>query len=120
MPTKSITPSKHCYWKDHIRGFKKSGLTRAAYCRKQDVDYNLLGYYLKKAKASSNTAAVAKPFNHINNAIGDFIPVQVSSAAPSAIEFTLSHPDGVKLHWSAQWGPKQVIEFLEHWRATSL
>jgi hypothetical protein len=120
MSKKAKAPSKSRYWSDHLHRFKKAGLSRAAYCREHDLDYAQMGYYLKKANAdSSQTAPPNRTSNYINNSIGDFIPVQVTTAAPPMIEFTLSQPDGADLRWTAHWGPQQIIEFIKHWRAAS-
>jgi hypothetical protein len=117
---KAKADSKPNYWNDHLHRFKKSGLSRAAYCREHALNYDQMGYYLKKAKADSSSAAPENSTtNYINNTIGDFIPVQVTPAAPPMIELTLSQPDGAELRWSAHWGPQQVIEFIKQWRAAS-
>lgn len=118
MPTKSTKDSKQPDWAAHISAFKKAGLTRAAYCREHDINYDQFGYHLKKMDAVAVKTAKLTPSANSVKAIGDFLPVQVTSVASSAIEFTLSQPDGAQLHWAAHWSPMQVIEFLSQWRAS--
>ena len=112
MPRKSNKANKQHFWQKHIRAFKKSGVTRVAYCREHDVDYDQFGYYLKKLQPERNQSTDCTV-----KAIGEFIPVEVRATAPAGIEFTLTQADGARLQWSAHWGPKQLIEFLDHWRA---
>jgi hypothetical protein len=116
VPTKSTKVRKQLDWADHISAFNAAGMTRAAYCREHDINYDQFGYYLRKADSSKTELAKPKPCSNDIKAIGDFLPVQITSVASSAVEFTLSQPDGAQLHWSAHWSPVQVIEFLNHWR----
>jgi len=36
------------FWKDHIKRYQTSQLSRAAYCRLHHVSYDNLGYWLRK------------------------------------------------------------------------
>ena len=36
------------YWKRHVKAHRESGLTRAEYCRQQNISYHALTYWQKK------------------------------------------------------------------------
>ncbi len=51
--TVKVSSSKEEFWKQHAVLQKGSGLSRAEYCRKNQLDYNCLGYWLYKWKKIS-------------------------------------------------------------------
>ncbi len=36
------------YWQNHIKQWKRSGLSQVLYCRKHKISKNTLGYWIKK------------------------------------------------------------------------
>lgn len=68
METTAISPAakNRTFWKDHSEQQKVSGLTRADYCRQNNLNYHRLGYWLKKkshrkSQESSLIAIKLKP-----------------------------------------------------------
>ena len=90
-------------WAEHVRRWRRSGLTRAAYCAEQGVKAATLSYWawrLDKAQRAVSAPAPAAP---------TFIPVQVAPAAtvPVMVEVSyagglrLSLPAGIDVVWAA-------------------
>lgn len=95
-------------WQKHVEAQKASGLSKSAYCRENNLNCAQFRYYVQKFKPK---APVADQASH-----ADFIPLQVTSSQRPAKKFTLEHPDGSTLSWSADWGTQQVLEFVHGWR----
>ena len=55
-----INHSRH-YWQRHIRTQQESGLSRAEYCRQQNLSYHALTYWQKKLSKSSPSATALVP-----------------------------------------------------------
>ena len=47
-PISTAAPENIEFWERHSKAYKASGLTRSDYCRQQKVDYDRLGYWLRK------------------------------------------------------------------------
>ena len=57
-PRVSTTHSRH-YWQSHVSKQQESGLSRAEYCRRQNLSYYAMTYWFKKlSKPSSSSAAL--------------------------------------------------------------
>jgi len=41
-------PKDKAFWANQVKSFKSSGLTRAAYCRRNNLNYYCLGYWAKQ------------------------------------------------------------------------
>jgi hypothetical protein len=41
------------FWGHHVGNFKKSGLSRASYCKQNQIEYSQFTYWLKKKKEFS-------------------------------------------------------------------
>ncbi len=61
-----INHSRH-YWHGHVKAQQESGLSRAEYCRQQNLSYHALTYWQKKLGRSSppSTALVPVPAEKI-------------------------------------------------------
>ena len=55
------------YWQRHSKSQQESGLSRAEYCRRQNLSYHALAYWQKKLGKSSpaSTALVPVPIEEI-------------------------------------------------------
>ena len=60
--TSSVEPSQftenESFWKRHLKLQKNSGLSRAKYCRENNLDYDRFGYWLGKWKRQSPSSLV--------------------------------------------------------------
>jgi len=46
QPTKECLPRRQ--WQAHVQAFRRSGLSRAEYCRRQNLSYHALTYWQRK------------------------------------------------------------------------
>ena len=46
QPSKGSLPQRQ--WQAHVQAFRRSGLSRAEYCRRQNISYHALGYWQRK------------------------------------------------------------------------
>ena len=73
------------YWHGHFKGWEKSGLSQAAYCRRNDLKYCLFHYWKRKLNKPSQSS-VQLESNTINfvevSSPRSFISRQSSQAAP--------------------------------------
>ena len=89
------------YWERHIKAQRTSGISRAAYCRNNDVNYDRFTYWLK-----NNTQAP--------QANASIIPIRLKpetsevSSDGSTIFFTLRFKNGV----TASVHDKEVLSLL--------
>lgn len=61
------------YWEQQLEQLKLSGLTRAKYCKENDVNYDRFGYWLTKLRPMSS----------------EFVPVHVHSSSQGQPQNTL-------------------------------
>lgn len=47
-------------WEDHIQDFKESGLSKAAWCQKQNLPVHRLYYWLKKLSPQADSPTESK------------------------------------------------------------
>jgi len=47
------------FWKDHVKAYKRSGLSLAEYCRRQGLSYHAFRYWREKLFRSSDDSAIA-------------------------------------------------------------
>jgi len=47
------------FWQDHIEGLAKSGSSRSAYCRRHQLSYHALTYWLRKQSQPVAEAALS-------------------------------------------------------------
>ena len=60
-------------WQAHLNGWRKSGLNRAEYCRRNNISYHALRYWQKKCErpSSSEITFVPVPFTGtVQNDVG--------------------------------------------------
>jgi hypothetical protein len=53
----SKTSDKATLWRQHIEGWRNSGLTQQAYCRENQLSYPSFGYWLKRFRARANAVS---------------------------------------------------------------
>jgi len=70
------------YWQNHIKQAAQSKLSRAAYCRQHEVDYDRFYYWYKKLSKRQD-----------NN----LLPIEVISTAEPDIRCTLELANGMRL-----------------------
>lgn len=46
QPTRGSLPPRQ--WQAHVQAFRRSGLSRAEYCRRQNISYHALAYWQRK------------------------------------------------------------------------
>lgn len=105
---KQGTKQRHSQWAKHVKAFERSKLSRAEYCRKHDINYDQLGYYIRTLAAKIDTPNIAREPNPVT----DFYPLRLSAPSSSGITFTLTQRDGSTLSWSAPWNAEQVASFI--------
>ncbi|MBL0379563.1 MAG: hypothetical protein JKP90_07835 [Desulfofustis sp. PB-SRB1] len=55
--------AKRSYWGDHIAGWKQSGLSQQAYCRKHQLSLSSFGYWRSRLKRGGDDQARFSPGN---------------------------------------------------------
>jgi len=48
--TDDITIDKKQFWKEHVKSQRESGLSKVAYCRKHQLNYDQFGYWDQKSR----------------------------------------------------------------------
>jgi hypothetical protein len=88
------------FWEAHAQALKSSGLSRKAYCRQHNVNYDRFGYWLPKisVQPSSLVAVKLKP---------------VSIPSTKDVLCTLSTNKGWHLSIHDVWALSLVLEKLE-------
>lgn len=79
------------YWRRHIRRWRKTDFSRAAYCRNQNISYHRFVYWLRKLSPGH------PGIQHSGRS--DFVPVK-AEASPSFVQpsvLTATLPNGVHL-----------------------
>jgi len=100
--------SRH-HWEAHIRAQQKSGLSRAEYCRRNDLSYHALTYWRRKLSGSSRGKSQLVP-----------VPMEKivrsrQPAATSGVKILLN--DRIAIEVNEQFSPTalgQVLTVLEH------
>ena len=82
--------SKQTGWAEHIRQWKSSGLTQAAYCNREKLKVHQLTYQLSKLKGKANSTHPRKP------SPSRFATVAMQSAPITSV-LTLTFPSGIQL-----------------------
>ncbi|GBE11747.1 hypothetical protein BMS3Abin13_00022 [bacterium BMS3Abin13] len=54
-------PRHERYWQAHVTALKKSGLSRAEYCRQHELSYHALTYWHRKLSRRSRTGTTLVP-----------------------------------------------------------
>lgn len=86
------TQSKQDFWNEHIRAWRRSGLSQIEYCERQGLKVANLGYWLGKQRRQ------AEPLTLVP------LPLQVLHAGPvlhGAAGWRLELPAGVEPAWLA-------------------
>jgi len=89
------------FWKDHIDGWQKSGLSQVAYCREHDLTGHQLTYWEKRFVQS------AAPVS--------FVPLRFSQNLPTMTTgraFILFTPNGYKIEVGAGFDPAALKQLL--------
>jgi hypothetical protein len=74
-------PESASYWRQHIDALKDSGLTRKAYCEKNQIKISTLDYWRKKLSASNIQGNRAKE--------AGWIPLQLGEDETSGIDLRI-------------------------------
>ena len=53
------------HWLSHVKALKKSGLSRAEYCRQHKLSYHALTYWQRKMPRSTETTLVPVPLERV-------------------------------------------------------
>jgi hypothetical protein len=53
----SVAESRVRFWHTHVRALAASGLSRRAYCRRHQLSYHALTYWVRKVRQAPGTAA---------------------------------------------------------------
>ncbi len=66
-----IQPTNSRIWQAHLKALRKSGLTRAEYCRRHNLSYHALTYWKKKTDRQRKAAThfVSVPAVRINHEV---------------------------------------------------
>jgi len=92
-------------WRRHLAAWAASGLSQAAYCRRERLTANDFSWWKREVARRDRGAAPA------------FVPVRVTPAPTAAYAFELSLRDGRALRFAAGVDPaalSAVVRVLEH------
>ena len=64
------------FWAAHIKAFEQSGFSRREYCRRHDLPYHVMGYWLRRQKGEA-------PSSRLNLVQLPLIPACSSAQAPA-------------------------------------
>ena len=59
--TSAVRLAGRKFWKAHVRSWRKSGLSRAEYCRQHDLSYHALRYWLRRLDQQTPTGISLVP-----------------------------------------------------------
>jgi transposase len=61
--------SNQRHWSAHVKAFKKSGMSRAEYCRQHRLSYHAMSYWCRRFSRNkeSNSNLVPVPFHYWQN-----------------------------------------------------
>ena len=90
--------SKAAFWRRHLAAWRDSGLSQAAYCRRQDVSLPCFGYWRGKLDTVPAPSAQA------------LLPIVLSGMSRSVDRIEVDLPNGLQVHLrvdmdTAQWVP---------------
>jgi hypothetical protein len=74
-------PEKTNYWRQQIHALQESGLTRRAYCEKNQVKLSTLGYWCQKLNPSASANKTVPE--------SGWIPLQIGEDEPSGIDLRI-------------------------------
>lgn len=57
QPTRKCLPQRQ--WEAHVQAYRRSGLSRAEYCRRQNISYHALTYWQRKLSATGPGKSVS-------------------------------------------------------------
>jgi hypothetical protein len=74
-------PEKTNYWRQQIQALQESGLTRRAYCERNQVKLSTLGYWCQKMNPSARANKTVPE--------AGWIPLQIGEDEPSGIDLRI-------------------------------
>ena len=83
--------SKVALWTEHVRRWRSSGLTRAAYCAEHAVKAATLSYWAWRLDKAQRAVAAPAPM------VPAFVPVQVVPAVTAPMLVEVSYAGGLRL-----------------------
>lgn len=113
-----LTYEDENFWKKHVRDFPESGLTKAAYCRKNAINYALFFYWVKKISSPQKILSKNIPGKENKNNISvtiPLLPVQLKNESDSikhGIHCSINFKNGSTLHIH---DPQSLFIILEKW-----
>jgi hypothetical protein len=93
--TSRYTSENENFWRHHIATCSTSGVSRAIYCKQNNINYDRFGYWMRKL--SSGDLQSAKPAESPSSKPTTLIPVQLKPQTTqnhSAVLCTLSLKNG--------------------------
>lgn len=110
------------FWKKHVAAFPDSGLTKAAYCRENLINYNRFFYWIKRLSRSQSAVADNNPCNGNKKNHASIktmlLPVQLKQASDvwrqnrQGMHCTIDLKNGSTLHVHDQ---TSLLLILEKW-----
>ena len=89
----SAVKSKEEYWKEHVRNFNKSGVSRRKYCVEKNLSYWTFRNWQKKTEADHSSENLVK-ISHLN-----YPAINESQSLPqSTIEIVISQKIFIRLN----------------------
>lgn len=89
--------SKRAMWVESIEAWQRSGLSVAAFCRAEDLNYPQFVYWQRALRATKSTGITSSML----------VPVRLDAASSSALELAL--PNGLRLRVPAGFPCNEVI-----------
>ena len=114
------TSQKKIEWQHHFTAQKKSGLSRAEYCRIHNIGYDNFYYHHKKYQSEREAITDTGPEPN-RQPSSDFIslelaPTPTSPKQTSLIELSLQRQDET-LTIKVNWTPNELLSFISSWKA---
>ena len=92
----AATRRRHEHWQELLGRWQASGLSQAAFCRRQDIPVWKLAWWRKRLDRQAEESASL------------FVPVGIAPAAASAVELELTLPCGRILRFGAEVEPTRL------------
>ena len=106
------------FWRKHVIAFPDSGLTKAAYCRENSINYDVFLYWVKKISSPQKILSkkISNACNKNHTAVmASLLPVQLKHEPDSikhSIHCSISLKNGTTMHIHDQ---QSLLIILEKW-----
>lgn len=110
-----ISQQQELEWQDHFNAQQQSGLSRAKYCRLNNLSVDNFNYHYKKTLGQACTSQS----NESESSASEFISLVVDAPSNDArvIELVLQGNEQC-ITMKVKWTTRELLDFLTGWRAS--